>query len=171
MREKLDLNVVPIQLNIGAGEDFIGVIDLITMKAMFFGGDDGSKVEIHEIPEDYIEEAQFAREALIDAVSMHDDDLAELYLDEMDIPEKMLRQSIHSATVNRDIVPLMMGSAVKNQGIQPLLDAICNYLPNPVETQAFARDHDNEGAEVPLSCDPTVTPGWWSASSSNPRTR
>lgn len=153
MRKKLNLNVVPIQLNMGAGENFVGVIDLVTMKAFTFEGHDGEKVVTADIPAEYIDEAKQAREEMLDALSMFSDEMMEILLEEKTVSEDMIRQTIRETTINRDIVPLMMGSAFKNKGVQPLMDAICDYLPSPVDRPCFARDHDNSGSETPLVCD------------------
>jgi len=154
MIEKLSLNVVPIQLNMGDGEDFVGIIDLVTMQTHSFAGTRGEDVVLGEIPAEYVEPAQKARAEMLEAISMYNDEMMELLLEDKPISEEMVRETLTLATINRDIVPLMMGTAFKNKGIQPLMDAICEYLPSPLDRTAFARDHDNEGAEVPLNCDP-----------------
>ena len=154
LREKLNLNIVPIQINMGAGDDFKGVIDLVTMKALVFEGEGGERVLANEIPEDYQDIAQSARHDMLEAISMFNDELMEQLLEEKPVEEKLVRQTIREATINRDIVPLMVGSAFKNKGVQPLMDAVCDYLPSPLDRPAFARDHDNEGTEVPLESDP-----------------
>ena len=152
--EKLGLNVVPIQLNMGAGENFQGVIDLITMEAVTFDGNSGETVVRGDIPAEYIEAAQQARQEMLDDLSMFNDEMIEQLLEDKPIEEEMICQTIREATINRDIVPMMMGSAFKNKGVQPLMDAICDFLPSPLDRTSFALDHDNEGAETPLNCDP-----------------
>src|SRR5512133_2663031 len=87
-------------------------------------------------------------------LSMFNDELMELLLEEKPVEQEMIRQTIREATINRDIVPLMMGSAFKNKGVQPLLDAVCDYLPSPLDRSYFARDHNNAGTETPLASDP-----------------
>jgi len=154
MAEKLGLNVVPVQLNMGTGDDFIGLIDLIEMQAMTFDGTEGENVVRSEIPAEFTDAAEHAREEMLDALSMFNDDMLELMLEEQPVENDMIRQTLREATINRDIVPLMMGSAFKNKGVQPLLDAICHYLPSPLDRSNFARDHNNEGTEVPLASDP-----------------
>ncbi len=153
LKEKLGLNVVPIQLNMGTGDDFVGVIDLITMKALTFEGKSGENVVTSDIPAEYADAASTARHELLDALSMFNDEMMELMLEEKEVPREMIVSTIRESTISRDIVPLMMGTAFKNKGIQPLLEAICDYLPSPLDRTAFARDHDNEGAETPLACD------------------
>jgi elongation factor G len=154
MTEKLGLNVVPIQLNMGVAEGFQGVIDLITMKAVTFQGDKGADVICAPIPAEYAVKAAKAREKMLDALSMYNDRMTELLLEEKPVENDMIRQTIREATINRDIVPLMMGSAFRNKGVQPLMDAVCDFLPSPMDRSSFARDHDNEGTEIPLASDP-----------------
>jgi len=154
MIEKLGLNVVPIQINIGAADEFKGVIDLINMQAITFEGDGGRHVVRGPIPAEYADKAATAREKMLDALSMHNDRMTELLLEEKPIDNDMIRRTIREATINRDIVPMMMGSAFKNKGVQPLMDAVCDFLPSPMDRSSFARDHDNEGTEIPMACDP-----------------
>ncbi|MFP4139926.1 MAG: elongation factor G [Planctomycetota bacterium] len=154
LREKLGLNVIPIQLPMGAGEDFAGVIDLVTMKALTFEGAQGEKVVSSEIPAEYADEAAAAREEMLEALSMHNDELMEALLEEQEIAEQDIVDTIRDATINLDIVPMMMGTAFKNKGVQPLMDGVNAYLPSPMDRTNFARDHDNEAAETPLVCDP-----------------
>ncbi|MBN2315483.1 MAG: elongation factor G [Sedimentisphaerales bacterium] len=154
LEKKLGLNVVPIQIHMGVGEDFQGVIDLIAMEAIKFQGKDGEKVIRGPIPLEYTGAAEQARHKMLDDLCMFNDEMMEMLLEEQPIDEEMIRRTIREATINRDIVPLMMGSAFKNKGVQPLMDAVCDYLPSPMDRSSFARDHDNEGTEVPLASDP-----------------
>ncbi len=152
--EKLGLNVVPLQIPMGNGDDFIGVIDLIDMQALRFEGNDGEKVVREAIPADYQEAAEKARHDMLEALSMYNDCLLEMLLEDQPVGEKLIRRVVREATINRDIVPVMMGSAFKNKGVQPLVDAVCDYLPSPMDRSSFARDHDNDGTETPLASDP-----------------
>ncbi len=154
LREKLGLNVLPIQLPMGAGEDFTGMIDLVTMKALTFEGAQGEKMVSSDIPAEYADEAAAAREEMLEALSMHNDEMMEALLEEQEIAEQDIIDTIRDATINLDIVPMMMGTAFKNKGVQPLMDAVNAYLPSPMDRTNFARDHDNEAAETPLVCDP-----------------
>ena len=154
LREKLGLNVVPIQFPMGAGESFAGVIDLVTMEAIAFEGDGGEKVVRKAIPEAWTDAAEKARHDMLDALSMFNDEMMELLLEEQPVSNDMIRRTIREATINRDIVPTMVGSAFKNKGVQPLMDAVCDYLPSPLDRSYFARDHNNEGSETPLAGDP-----------------
>lgn len=151
---KLGLNIVPIQINMGIGDDFVGVIDLVTMEAMTFEGDTGERVVRGPIPDEYVDEARMAREEMLDSLSMFNDEMMELLLEDQEVGQEMICATIREATINRDIVPLMLGAAFKNKGVQPLMDAVCKYLPSPLDRVSFARDHDNEGCEVPLASDP-----------------
>lgn len=154
LREKLGLNIVPIQIHMGIGDNFVGVIDLITMEAMTFEGNVGERVVRGPIPDEYVDAASMAREEMLDSLSMFNDEMMELLLEEQEVGQEMICATIREATINRDIVPLMLGAAFKNKGVQPLMDAVCKYLPSPLDRVSFARDHDNEGSEVPLASDP-----------------
>lgn len=154
IRDKLALNAVPIQMNMGASESFEGVIDLITMKALTFEGSNGERVVTNEIPEKYKSAAEKARHNMLEALSMFNECMMEMLLEDQQIDESLIRRVIRSATINREIVPVMMGSAFKNKGVQPLMNAVCQYLPSPIDRVSFARDHDNGGTEIPLSADP-----------------
>ena len=154
LTEKLGLNVVPIQIHMGVGDDFSGVIDLITMEAVTFEGNEGEKVVRGPISSEYAESAEKARQEMLEALSMFNDEMLELLLEDQAVDQDMIRQTIRETTINRDIVPLMMGAAFKNKGIQPLMDAVCDFLPSPLDRASFARDHDNEGTEIPLAADP-----------------
>ena len=155
IEEKLGLNVVPIQINMGAGEDFAGVVDLITMKALTHEGSQGEDVIEGEIPAEFAEEAAEARQEMLDAISMFNDEIMEMILEDQEIPVELIHDTIQKATIDRDMVPLMMGTAFRNKGVQPLLDAICRYLPSPLDIKNSALDPENDNAEVDLPCDPT----------------
>jgi len=154
LAEKLGLNVVPIQIHMGSGDNFEGVIDLITMEAIRFEGKDGEKVVRGPIPAAYKDAAEKARHDMLEALSMFNDCMLEMLLEDQPVGESLIRRVIREATINRDIVPVMLGSAFKNKGVQPLVDAVCDFLPSPMDRSSFARDHDNEGTETPLASDP-----------------
>lgn len=154
LTEKLGLNVVPIQINMGFAENFEGVIDLIAMEAVTFEGPDGEKVVRQPIPAAHQQAAEAARHQMLDAISMFNDEMMERLLEDQGVGEDMIRRTIREATINRHMVPVMMGSAFKNKGVQPLMDAVCDFLPSPMDRASFARDHDNEGTETPLAADP-----------------
>ena len=156
IEEKLGLRVVPVQVPLGEGESFRGVIDLIRMEAVTFDGPAGERVVRGEIPPEFAATAAAARAEMLEAISMFNDDLMERLLDDWPVDDGVIRDTIREATINREIVPLMMGSALGNKGIQPLMDAVCDFLPSPMDRTAFARDHDNAAAETPLVCDPAA---------------
>ncbi|MCK6455354.1 MAG: elongation factor G [Phycisphaerae bacterium] len=154
IEEKLELTTVPLQIPIGLGSDLAGVIDLIRLKACYFEGPEGEDIRYAEIPAEYAAEAHAARTGMLDALSLHDDGLMELMLEEKPIPEEMLHTLIRRLTIANEITPVLMGSAYRNKGVQLLMDAIVRYLPSPLDREVFANDNDNEGAEVPISTDP-----------------
>ena len=149
LREKLGHNPVMVQLPIGLEDRFEGVVDLIEMKAHYFRGDHGEQIEEAEIPADMKEEADSAREAMLDAASMFSDELMEAMLEE-NVTTELVHQALRKGTVERKVTPVLIGSAYKNKGVQPLLDAVLHYLPDPSEVENRAVDLDNDEAEVPL---------------------
>jgi elongation factor G len=153
LKEKLKHNAVPMQVPIGLENDFEGVIDLVSMKAIYFDGSQGEQIRIEEIPAEYLDEANARREELIDAASMFSEELMEAALEE-NVTEELLIKAIRIGTLERGMTPVFMGSAYKNKGVQPLLDAVVNYLPAPKEVENRALDMDNDEAEVVLSSNP-----------------
>ena len=152
LNEKLGHNALLMQLPIGLGVDFDGIIDLITMKAVYFDGINGEITREENIPESHINEAEQKREELIDNVSMFSDELTEAALDE-NVTEDILIKAIRSAAVKREITPVYIGSAYKNKGIQLLLNAITSFLPCPVDVDNYALDADNGEKEIKLTND------------------
>jgi elongation factor G len=129
-----------IQLPIGLESDLEGVIDLVTMKAVYFDGDQGENIRIEEIPERLRAEAEAKREELLDAVSMFSDELMETILEEKTPSEEMIHAAIRRGTLSLEFTPVMIGSAYKNKGVQKLLDAVNAYLPSPTEVENTALD-------------------------------
>jgi len=154
LRDKLNLNAVMIQIPIGLESDMEGVVDLVSMKAIYFDGEQGDKVRYEEIPDNLKEEAEERREELLDAVSMFSDELMEAMLEEEEITEEMVHDAIRRGTLSLELAPVMLGSAYKNKGVQPLLDAVNMYLPCPTDVENIALDLDNDEAEVKVSNDP-----------------
>ena len=155
LREKLGLNAYMMQIPIGLEDKLEGVVDLVTMKALYFEGDNGTEIRIAEIPQHLVEEAQKYREEMLDAASMFSDELAEAYLEGAET-EDMIRAAIRKGTLAEQFVPVFLGSAYKNRGIQPLLDAVTYYLPNPTEISNKALDLDKKEEPVVLSNDPNA---------------
>ena len=134
MVDRLGANPVPVQLPIGIEEHFRGVVDLVEMKAITWGDDLGVDMAIGDIPPELNEQAQEYHHQLIDAVADHDDELMEAYLaDESSVTPEMLRRALRAATLDATVTPVLLGSAFKNKGVQPLLDAVIEYLPSPLD--------------------------------------
>jgi len=159
LKEKLGHNPVAMQIPVGLEADLKGVVDLVTMKAIYFDGENGEDVRIEDVPEKLFEEAAKKREELIDAASMFSDELTEIILEEKKVPEGLLIDAIRQGVLKRELTPVFMGSAYKNKGIQPLLDAVTKLLPCPSEVENEALDMDNDEQKIILSSDakkPTV---------------
>lgn len=163
LREKLGLNAYMVQIPIGLEDKLEGLVDLITQKAVYFDGDQGTQIRYAEIPAHLQADAAKYREELLDGLSMFSDELAELYLAGENIPEDLIYATIRKATIAEQFVPVMMGSAYKNKGVQLLLDGVMRYLPNPNEVENVALDLDNNEAPVVLKAEenlPTVALGF-----------
>jgi translation elongation factor EF-G len=154
LETKLGLTTIPLQLPVGLESDFQGVIDLIDRKAVYFDGEKGEKVRLEPIPADMVDAAERARQGMLEALSMVSDEVMALLLEEKDVPLDLIHQTIREGTIAQQLCPVMVGSAYKNKGIQSLLDAVCRYLPSPLDREVFAKDNSNGMAEVPLSTDP-----------------
>jgi len=131
--ERLKCNAVPIQLPIGKEADFLGIIDLVEMKAYIYNDDLGKDISEEEIPADMAELAAEYHEKLLDAVSMFDDEIMEMYLEGQDIPKDRIRKAIRQATCAVEMIPITCGTSYRNKGIQRLLDAIVDYMPSPLD--------------------------------------
>ena len=154
LREKLNLNAIMLQIPIGLENDLDGVVDLITMEAVYFEGEQGRDIRRAEIPAHLLEQAKAKREEMLDAVSMFSDELMEAMLEEGDIPAELIRDAVRKGTLSLQLAPVMMGSAYKNKGVQELLDAVQMYLPCPTDVENIALDLDNNEAEVKVSNNP-----------------
>jgi elongation factor G len=152
LREKLNLNPVLLQLPIGLEDKFEGVIDLIKMKAYRFEGANGEKILESDIPAHMADEAQKAREEMLDSLSMFSDELTEAILEEK-VTEQLIKTAIRKATINLQIAPVMMGSAYKNKAVQLLLDGVTTYLPAPNDVQNNAVDLDKDEEKITLTSD------------------
>jgi elongation factor G len=147
MRERLGANPLPIQLPIGSEDGFVGVIDLIENKALVWKDELGTEFAYEEIPAELAEAAQEARTHLIEACADYDDELMVTYLEEQPIEHERIARSLHRATLDLKVTPVLCGSAFKNKGVQPLLDAIVELLPSPLEVPPVT-GHETTGKGV-----------------------
>ncbi len=150
VRDKLGLNAIHMQLPMGLEGNMEGVIDLVKMKALYFEGANGEKVREADIPAQYQDDADARREELLDAASMFDDELMEAIL-EGEPTEKMIKRAVRAGTLAMEFVPVFIGTAFKNKGVQPLLDGVVDYLPTPLDVENIALDLDNSEAEVKVT--------------------
>jgi len=150
LEEKLGLTAIQMQLPIGVGDKLEGIVDLIQMKAAYFDGDNGEKVRWEDIPADMVEEAKGARVGMLDALSLFDDDLLEMMLEEKEPDEELIHRIVRRGVLSNDFTPVLMGSAYKNKGVQLLLDAMTRYLPSPLDRDLHALDMDNDEAKAPI---------------------
>lgn len=153
LRDKLAHNAHLITYPIGAEDQFKGVVDLVTMRAFYFDGENGEKVREEECPADVLAEAKKYRENLIAAVGDFDEEVGMKYLEGQDVSVDELRRAIRKATLSLNFTPVMTGSAYKNKGVQLLLDAVTYYLPNPSERENIALDQNNNEEKVVLKSD------------------
>ena len=147
MEDRLGANPVPIQLPIGKEGDFIGIIDLVIMKAMIYKDELGEEIDIIDIPEDMLEMAKEYREKLIESISDYDEVIMEKFLDGEEIPLDQLKAAIRLATLHVDIIPVVCGSSYKNKGVQLVLDAVVDYMPSPLDVPAIVGTNPETGAE------------------------
>jgi elongation factor G len=137
MRDRLGAHPVPVQIPIGQEEHHRGVVDLVEMKAITYEDDLGQVFNVGEIPAELVEQAEEYHHALIDSIAEHDDELMETYLtDESTVTPEMIRRALRTGTLADAITPVLLGSAFKNKGVQPLLDAVVDYLPSPLDVPA-----------------------------------
>ena len=160
MEEILGANPCPVQIPIGAEENFKGVIDLIKMKAILWHDETmGAEYDVEEIPADLLDEANEWREKMIEQAANYDDDLMEKYLDGQEISEEQIIAAIRKGTIAMDLTPMTLGSSYKNKGVQPLLDYTCAFLPSPLDTEAVAGTNpntDEEESRKPSETEPTA---------------
>jgi elongation factor G len=154
VREKLDCDAVLMQIPIGREANFEGVVDLISQQAIYFDGNNGEKVRREAIPADLAEEATKARQVMLEALSMYSDELLELLLGEEEVPVELIHTVVKDAALNQQFTPVFLGTAYRNKGVQPLLDAIVRYLPAPNEVETKAMAHNDPDHEIPLVADP-----------------
>jgi elongation factor G len=148
LHERLQANAHAIQLPIGAEDQFEGIIDLVEMKATFYGNDLGTDIQEKEIPEEYLDQANEYRESLVEAVAELDEELMEKYLGGEEITNEELKAAIRKGTVNVEFYPVICGSAFKNKGVQKMLDAVIDYLPSPLDVPAIKGTTPDTDEEV-----------------------
>ena len=151
--DKLKHNAVMMHLPIGLENEFEGVVDLITMKGIYFEGDNGEHVVEKDIPPAMIAEAEMARETMLDAVSMFSDELMEAILEEK-VTDELIHDAVRVGTLSMDLTPVFLGSAYKNKGVQKLLDAVVRYLPKPTDVENTGVDLSNNEEPLKLESDP-----------------
>ena len=148
MKDILGANPVPVQIPIGAEENFKGVVDLIKMKAILWHDETlGAEFDVEEIPADLVDEANEWRDKMLEAAANYDDELMELYLDGKEIPEDMVIRALRKGTVSMQCTPMTLGSSYKNKGVQPLLDYTCAFLPSPLDTENVKGTNPDSGEE------------------------
>jgi elongation factor G len=155
MRDRLSANPIAIQYPIGAEDKFQGVVDLITMRAIIYSAEDkGAEPDIIDIPADIRAEAEAARERMVEAVANADDEIAEKYLGGEEITEDEIRAALRRETIALKLVPVVAGTAFKNKGVQPLLDAVIDYLPSPLDVPAVIGVNPKTGEDEERPADP-----------------
>ncbi len=152
LKDRLGHNAVLMQIPIGLEDKLEGVVDLVKMKAVYFDGDDGENVRVEDIPAELKDQANKHREEMLDVVSMFSDELMEAVLEGRET-EGLIYDAVRSGTITGDLTPVFMGSAYRNKGVQPLLDAIGRYLPSPADVVNYAKDLNQDGQEVSLASD------------------
>ena len=150
MRDKLNADAVMMQINIGAGETFEGVVDLTTMKAFYNDGEKGEIVRVEEIPAELADKAKTMRQEMLEALSMSSDEMMELLLSEEEVSVELIESTVLKAVQSQSITPVYMGTAFKNKSVQPLLDAVVKFLPSPLDRQISAKNWDDASVDYPL---------------------
>src|SRR5687767_3617708 len=156
IKDRLGVNAVPLQIPIGAEDGFRGVVDLINMKAITYGNDLGDQIDVGDIPADVQAQADEWREKMIEALADFDDDIAHKFLEGEEIGADQLRRALRAATLAYQIVPVLTGSALKNKGVQPMLDAVVDYLPSPLDVPPVTGTDPRTGEEVMRETDPSA---------------
>src|SRR3954447_3235677 len=154
VREKMGCDAVLMQWPIGKEENFQGVIDLITMKAYYFDGDNGEDVREEEIPAELKPAAVNSRQHMLESLSMYSDELMELLLSEEPVKEELIHNIVREAVQGQDLTPVFMGTAYRNKGVQLLLDSIVRYLPSPLDRPVKAKQYGDPTKDFPLEADP-----------------
>ncbi len=156
LKEKLNHNPVLLQIPMGLESDHRGIIDLVRMKALAFSGDNGEEITESDIPAEFADLAKEKHEEMLDAISLFSDELTEAILAEEPVTEEMINDAVRRGTLSLELTPVLMGSAYKNKGVQPLLDAVIRYLPTPLDIENEALDLEKDEEHIILKGDPTL---------------
>jgi elongation factor G len=156
LHDKLGCDAVLMQLPIGLEANFEGVVDLVTQKALYFDGAHGEQVRTAEIPAEMVEDVEQARKHLLESLAMFSDEMLEMLLGEEEVPQSLIHSVLKEATLSQQLTPIFMGSAYRNKGVQPLLDAVVRYLPSPLECDVKALAHNDPEKTVQLAADPNA---------------
>lgn len=158
LREKLALNPVMFTMPMGLEEKLAGVIDLLNMQAVYFEGDQGTELRRADIPAEFLEEAKRRRNELVEKISDFDDAIAEKFLMEEEVTAEEIKPVVRKAVIALQLVPVFVGTAIKNKGVQLLLDGVVDYLPSPLDMNYSALDASKDEEDIPLATDPNKTP-------------
>ena len=153
LKEKLGCDAVLMQISIGREDKFEGVIDLITMKALYFDGANGETVREEAIPANLEQSAAAARVHMLEALSMYSDKLMEMLLSEEEVSEELIHDLVRTAVIEQEFTPVFLGTAYRNKGVQPLLDAITRYLPSPLDAPSKGKDPNDQSKIIELQPD------------------
>ncbi len=148
IRERLGGRAVPIQVPIGAEDKFQGVVDLFTMKKIVYTDDLGSTIELEEVEGELRDLAMKWRQALVEAIAEQDDELLEMFFDGKELPIERMKTALRRATIEGTVLPMLCGSAFKNKGVQPLLDAVVDYMPSPIDAKPIVGKDPKTGHEL-----------------------
>lgn len=153
LKDRLGARAVPLQLPIGAEENFKGVVDLIEMKALVFSDAIGDEPVVQDIPADMADDAKLYRDSMIEALADFDEDIMALFLEGEEVSNETIKAAIRKSTIALEIIPAMCGTAFKNKGVQPLLDAVVAYLPSPMDLPAIKGEDPDDGSEMERHAD------------------
>ena len=154
LHEKLDCDAVLMQLPIGKEDEFEGVIDLVSMQAVYFDGANGEDIRREAVPADLAAAAATERQHMLESLAMYSDHLMELLLGEEPVPDGLIHSIIKQGVQTQELTPVFMGTAYRNKGVQPLLDAVVRYLPSPLDRKIVAKCHADATQQFPLEADP-----------------
>ena len=153
IKERLGANAVPVQIPIGREDGFKGVIDLVEMKAIYYRDDLGNQIDVVDIPAELQDEAHKHRLAMVEAVAEMDDELTHKYLEGIDLSVDDIKRGLRLGTSSTRIIPVLTGSALKNKGVQTMLDAVVDYLPSPLDVPPMIGHDPRTGAEAVRTVD------------------